>query len=203
MTTRLISRFAIAIVAVSAVVRSEGTQTAGHEGVELFLQSVDKYMRLVHDLERQWPPLEPGDDAQQVRDVLRLRADGIRRARADARAGDLFNPSVSTLFRARIGGAFSVPRCDREAIVREMSELGEAWERPVVNGRFRWRTAASTPPCVLAVLPPLPGPLQFRFVGTDLVLLDITANLIVDILPGVMDTGAVTDTRPAATTGRD
>src|SRR5262245_16561068 len=102
MDTRLIGGLAIAIVAVSAAVRSERTEAAGHDGVTRFQESVDEYVQLVQHLEREWPPLVPVDDAEQTRAVMRLRADGIRRARADAHAGDLFNRSVSTLIRARI-----------------------------------------------------------------------------------------------------
>ena len=61
---------------------------------------------------------------------------------------------------------------------------------PLVNGAFSWRTAVPTPPCVLAVLPPLPDELQYRFVGRDLVLVDIEANLIVDVLPEAISSAA-------------
>jgi hypothetical protein len=38
-------------------------------------------------------------------------------------------------------------------------------------------------PAVLQALPPLPPELQYRMVGCDLVLIDVHADLIVDILP--------------------
>jgi hypothetical protein len=37
--------------------------------------------------------------------------------------------------------------------------------------------------CVLNVLPALPPELQYRFLFRDLALIDVHANLIVDILP--------------------
>jgi hypothetical protein len=37
-------------------------------------------------------------------------------------------------------------------------------------------------PCVINALPPLRGELQYRIVGRDLVLVDVHANLVVDIL---------------------
>ena len=43
------------------------------------------------------------------------------------------------------------------------------------------------PPCVLAALPELPQELQYRFLGRDLLLVDIGANLIVDILPAAVE----------------
>jgi hypothetical protein len=59
----------------------------------------------------------------------------------------------------------------------------QATEEPVVNGKFSWDNATPTPLCFLAVLPELPNFLQYRFVGRDLVLVDIEADLIVDVLP--------------------
>jgi hypothetical protein len=45
------------------------------------------------------------------------------------------------------------------------------------------------PPTLLQLLPPLPQQLEYRIVGRDLVLLDLKANLIVDVvrqaLPGI------------------
>lgn len=37
--------------------------------------------------------------------------------------------------------------------------------------------------CVIEALPPLPAELQYRIVGDDLVLIDVHASLVVDILP--------------------
>jgi hypothetical protein len=37
-------------------------------------------------------------------------------------------------------------------------------------------------PAVFRDLPPLPGELEYRVVGRDLVLLDVIANLVVDVL---------------------
>jgi hypothetical protein len=52
----------------------------------------------------------------------------------------------------------------------------------MVNGRFPWLRGALVWPCILNALPPLPDELQYRFVGVDLILVDIHANLVVDIL---------------------
>ena len=55
-----------------------------------------------------------------------------------------------------------------------------AW--PAVNGRFPWMRGAAMWPCIIDALPPLPDELQYRIVGRDLVLVDVHANLVVDIL---------------------
>jgi hypothetical protein len=42
------------------------------------------------------------------------------------------------------------------------------------------------PAAVIAALPELPPELQYRFVGADLVLVDIGAGLVVDVLRGAL-----------------
>jgi hypothetical protein len=39
---------------------------------------------------------------------------------------------------------------------------------------------------LLAVLPPLPDELQYRFMSHDLILWDVHANLIVDFITGAL-----------------
>jgi hypothetical protein len=58
-----------------------------------------------------------------------------------------------------------------------------------VNGAFPWAIGSAMFPCVTTALPPLPPELQYRVVGRDLVLIDLHANLIVDILPFALTDG--------------
>jgi hypothetical protein len=41
-------------------------------------------------------------------------------------------------------------------------------------------------PSILCALPPLPDELQYRFAGRTLILWDVHADLIVDLLPGAL-----------------
>ena len=52
-----------------------------------------------------------------------------------------------------------------------------------VNGDFPWAIGTAMVPCVIEALPPLPPELQYRMVGRDLVVIDLHAGLVVDILP--------------------
>jgi hypothetical protein len=161
--------------------------SADEEAERKFLHSVEKYMTLRRTLDQQLPPLEVSDDARKIHAAVEARADAIRRARAGARIGDIFSADAGELFRGRIRERFAGRSQDITELFHEMNEDGEPWKPAALNGRFSWRTAAATPPYVLAVLPTLPAELQFRFVGPDLVLVDIVANVIVDVLPDVLD----------------
>jgi len=42
---------------------------------------------------------------------------------------------------------------------------------------------------LLEALPPLPVELQYRFIGRDLLLVDVEADLVIDILPNALPLG--------------
>jgi hypothetical protein len=119
-------------------------------------------------------------------------ASAIRDARPQARPAEIFNPVVAANFRARINYALR-DRDRRERVVRLLTEVEEDEDErppagwvPTVNGTLDWFATGGTPPSIIKALPDLPGELQYRFVGLDLILLDVDANLIVDILPAAL-----------------
>jgi len=113
-------------------------------------------------------------------------ADLMRVARPAAAEGDLFTPDVAEVFRVRIAHALLATRRTAAELLRaESGEDGEEWfdlAPPVVKGAFDWRWNSVMWPSILFALPPLPEDLEYRFVGTDLILVDVHANLVVDIL---------------------
>jgi TonB family protein len=108
-------------------------------------------------------------------------AAAIRRARADARIGDILTPQVAIAIRAAIarGCAQRFDELRREIAAETPVPLA----RLAVNDRWPIGDPLPTmPPDVLEALPPLPPELEYRFAGTSLVLRDMDANLIVDIV---------------------
>lgn len=176
--------FATALTAGASDVGQIG---AAQEAERRFMHSVEQYMTRRRQLEQQLPPFTMTVDVQEIQRATETQAAAIRRTRAGARVGDVFNAGVTELFRVRIRDAFAGRGHDAVELIHQMNEDGARWHPAVVNGRFSWKAAAATPPYVLAVLPTLPGELQYRFVGPDLVLVDIVANFIIDILPDALD----------------
>jgi hypothetical protein len=161
--------------------------SAEHDAERRFLQSVGKYITLRQQVERLFPPIDISADIDTVHRATDARLAAIRHARAAAQAGDIFHARVADLFRARIRQSFTARGHDASELIDEMNDGHSRWLPAVVNGRFCWEAAAATPAHVIAVLPDLPAELQYRFVGPDLVLVDISASIIVDILPDVLD----------------
>ena len=160
---------------------------APEQGVQAFLRSVAEYEMVRQRVFASLRPLTVTNDMDEIRDGAAARAAALRRARADARMGAMFNTSAGDVFRSQIRQAFAATNDDPARLLAEMSEDGRSWQRAEVNGRFSWKTACATPASVLRVLPPLPAFLQYRFVGVDLVLVDTEASYIVDVLPDAME----------------
>jgi hypothetical protein len=164
---------------------SLGAIDGDREALLSFQRGVDAYMSLRRQLDRQLPLLEVSSDPQRIHDAAEARRYAIMRARAGAKPGDIFNSGADVL-RARIGDVFAGRHEVVASLLSEMNEHGKQWRRAEVNAPFVWRTAAATPASVLAVLPPLPAGVQYRFVGPDLVLIDVDAGVILDIVSDVL-----------------
>jgi hypothetical protein len=188
MTNRFFVTFHVTLVAALLAAGPTHGAPGGTTGGVLhrFEQSIQHYMTVRRAVEHQLPPLTVTADARAIDIAVTMRAAGIRLARATAKQGDIFAPDTARVFRARIMKALESHDYLVADLLLPPDEDGETPPPAVVNGTFAWRTAIATPACVLATLPPLPEELQYRFVGRDLVLVDIGANLIVDVLPDVL-----------------
>jgi hypothetical protein len=124
-------------------------------------------------------------DARLTLAALDKMAANIRAARASANEGDILGGATGVLLRARIVEAIRQDGSQLDAFLAAGSGDGDEEDAPpppVINKRYSWSWPWSAPPSVLAVLPELPDALEYRFIGRDLVLVDIDANIIVDVL---------------------
>jgi len=181
---------AVVAVVIAVAAQSSVVVDAHDLGVRMFLGSIADYLTLRQRLFQPLPPLNVTNDGQQIHVAVEARAAALHVARAHAQMGDVFNSTVSALFRSRIRDAFAAAHDDPARLLAEMTEDGDTVHPPVVKGRFSWSTGCATPPAVLAALPSLPEELQYRFVGVDLALVDTEASYIVDVLPNALVFGA-------------
>lgn len=155
------------------------------ETVQQFQQAADDYALMHRYLERRLPPLLVTADVETLRQAIAAMAAAVRMARPDAKQGDLFSPAVAEVLRFRIARSLQrqglTPFDVRVAELADIEHLGPV--ALTVNASFPWAIAAGMVPVILDALPPLPPELEYRVVGTDLILIDVHAGLIVDILP--------------------
>jgi hypothetical protein len=157
-----------------------------------FKTSVEEYVALHRSVRANLPPLDVTSEPRHFLKASAQLASAIRDARRGARAGEVFNAVVAANFRARINYALR-DHDRRKDVLRRLTEVEDDEDErppagwvPIVNGTLDWFSTGATPHSILEALPDLPHELQYRFVRLDLVLLDVDANLIIDILPAAL-----------------
>jgi hypothetical protein len=157
-----------------------GPPEAPHAAVAEFQVAVDEYVELHRRLERRWHPVWlAGEEMETAADELRRE---LRDAPLMAGAPRLFNAGVAGIFREKVGDALRKQGYNVEALAEpEDEEAGGGWGRPIP---YEWLDPRASRPLwpLPAVLPVLPLELEYRLVGRDLVLLDVEANMAVDVL---------------------
>ena len=150
-----------------------------------FLQRINDYAALHRRLEGPLPPEVITADPEALLASRRALAEAIREARPDAVQGDIFSPAIAQYFRLAIADALWDGGIDdmRAIAMAEIHETGPAVVARVNGDYPAGGPLSSVPNCLLVALPPLPRELQYRFVGTDLILWDVHAGLIVDFVP--------------------
>lgn len=146
-----------------------------------FSARVSRYVELRNRLQTGVPPLTVSDDPEEILRPQRALARKIRVARAGARQGDIFSSTISAEFRKVLGSEMNA---NVMAVIMD-DNPGESSHR--INRRYpAGKPRASMPVAILAVLPRLPEGVQYRFLGRTLVLIDTSANLILDRMPCAM-----------------
>ena len=106
--------------------------------------------------------------------------------RAGAKPGEIFAPEYQPYFIKIVQDDFKTrSAADRKAII---SELPKNMKVDINTVYPTTLPLATFPPALLRKLPDLPPELEYRLVGHSLILRDVKANLIVDILRDVVPT---------------
>lgn len=184
MITRTTALFVVALLLMPLNAASARAQARNADvALRNFTSAIDSYVRLHRRLEATLPPMRLTERVQDIFEASDTMAAAIRRARPDAREGDIFDSAAGAFIRTRIAETLAARRVRPEDVIAvNLEEADEHAPQPVVNGRFPWMRAAGVSPCLLQVLPSLPEELEYRMVGSDVVLVDVHANLVVDIL---------------------
>jgi hypothetical protein len=144
---------------------------------------VRDYVSLRKKLGATLPALPNDATPEQIETHRRELARLIGRARASAQPGDIFTKETRALFRRQLVRVLGGP--DGRHLRATIRDEGPA-ALPVkltVNSRYPDHVPLSTvPPQVLQTLPKLPEELEYRFVGDALILLDVHANIVIDII---------------------
>jgi hypothetical protein len=183
-----LSRYVVALALTSAAVVGLGAnQPPTNPDAKLlqdFKARVDKYMELHNRLEKESPPLKETKDAAKIKASQDVLAAKIRAARADARQGEIFTPEIAALFRRLVYPEMKGPDAPETKKAMKDDAPAPGTVALKVNAKYPESQPLPTVPAnLLAQLPKLPEDLEYRVVRNALILRDVHANLIVDVIP--------------------
>jgi hypothetical protein len=145
-----------------------------------FKKRIDAYVKIHNDADAKVPSLKKTDDPKEISDREKALGLAIMTLRAGAKPGDIFAPDYQPYFIHIVKDDFKTrSAADRKALVVELP----AKLKVDINTVYPTTVPLATfPPALLQKLPDLPPELEYRIVGRSLILRDVKANLIVDIL---------------------
>ena len=151
-----------------------------------FRKHIDAYMKIHNEAENKVPALKRTDDPKEISDRERALAEMIMTMRAGAKPGEIFAAEYQPYFVKIVQDDFKTrSAADRKALVAELPKNIKVDINTVYPTTLPLETF---PPALLRKLPDLPPELEYRIVGRSLILRDVKANLIVDILRDVVPT---------------
>jgi hypothetical protein len=145
-----------------------------------YQERVKAYLAAQRRLSSGIPTLPDKATPQQIDARQRELGKLIMAARKGLKQGDVFGADMSALIRQLLAPLFKGPNGAklRAAIFEEPHPVV-----PAVNVRYPDEVPLSTmPPDVMKQLPSLDPALEYRFIGRHLILLDVEAHLIIDVV---------------------
>jgi hypothetical protein len=160
-----------------------GVNSQGAATLE-FKKRIDAYVKVHNQAEGKVPNLKRTDDPKEISDREKALGQAIMTLRAGAQPGEIFAPEYQPYFVKILQDDFKQrSTADRKALINELP----AKVKLDINTVYPTTIPLATfPPALLSKLPDLPPELEYRIVGRSLILRDVKANLIVDILRDVV-----------------
>jgi hypothetical protein len=151
-----------------------------------FHKHLETYLKVHNEAEGKVPNLKRTDDPVEISGREKALAEMIMTLRAGAQEGVVFAPDVQKHFREIITEDFAKrSAADRRALVHELPKGAKVSVNTVYPTTIPLITF---PAALLQKLPDLPPELEYRIVGRHLILRDVKANLIVDVLRDAVPT---------------
>jgi len=150
-----------------------------------FTKRVGDYVELHNRVKGEVHGLKPTSSAEAIEKYEHRFAARLREERSGAARGSIFSPDIAVEFRRLISATMRGP--DGSAIRIALQRAAPVHLALRVNHAYpSGAPLQSTPPSLLLNLPHLPPEVDYRVVGSDLILRDVDANLIVDVLPNAI-----------------
>ena len=178
-----------AILCILAVNQTSAAQDAlspqDRKIITEFESQAKEYSRLRESLEEKLPKMPKEATAEQIEAHKLTFQKEVQQARVNARQGEIFTLEAARLIRTIIKTEFSGK--DGAELRKKVLEAETKGVTVKVNLPYPdSKEQVEMPPALLLVLPQLPKQLRYRFVGTNLLLVDRENGLIVDYLTNAL-----------------
>jgi hypothetical protein len=187
-TTRAVNQSApTPLPATTASVAPDGQPiNAMGAAILAFHKHLEAYMKVHNEAEAKVPSLKRTDDPVEISTREKALGEMIMTLRAGAQESVVFAPESQPHFRTIIQEDFARRTlADRRALVHELPKGAKVSVNTIYPTTIPLLTF---PAALLQKLPDLPPELEYRIVGRHLILRDVKANLIVDVLRDAIPT---------------
>jgi hypothetical protein len=149
-----------------------------------FAQRVDAYMKLRDEITKKIPEVKETGDPAKISGREKALGEAIAKARTNAKPLDIFGHDMVVHFKRILSADWkSRSPADRKALFNELPKgvtIGINQPYPTTL------PLVSVPAKLLAELPMLPETLEYRLIDRHFLLRDRDANLVIDMLSGVL-----------------
>lgn len=163
-----------------------GQNSAGKTGYREFSDRIEAYEKLHKVAEKSLPALRKTTKPELIAAHQEALVKKIRELRTNAQQGDIFTVSATEAIKRETKELFAGPDSRR---VRTTINAGEPLTtfKVEINQKYPENLPFTTmPPTLLLKLPRLPEEVAYRLLGSTLLLVDRTANIIVDFMPNAI-----------------
>ena len=150
-----------------------------------FENRVREYTKRREALESELPQLSKQATAEEIAAHKSALLKKVLADRKGARRGYIFTPDAEELIRSIITGQYQGR--DRIELRKELAEAENKTVAVKVNAVYpEAAELLEMPPTLLLALPQLPKQVRYRFVGTNLLIVDRENHLIVDYMTNAL-----------------
>lgn len=151
-----------------------------------FKKRVDHYEDVSEKLEKQVYPHRQELDANEIHKKQKELAARILKALPDWKQGNIFTPQIAELFKRRIA---EVVNAGPDGANVKAAIFDDAPGNVTVKVFTEYPSGvplSTLPAQLLKVFPAIPKELEYRFLGPHLIIMDVAAFLIVDVIAGAI-----------------
>ena len=162
--------------------KTNSTMTADQKTlITAFDNHVKDYLKQRNRVREKLPKLSKEATPEQIQAYQTSFVEALRAMRAGTKQGYIFQPAVADYFRALIKEEFK----GRERVELRQTVLEADTKGVPIRVNYPYpetKELTQIPPTLLLKLPQLPKEVKYRFVGSNLLLVDTDNGLIVDYM---------------------